>query len=863
MTWEFSSPLTLLGEWRDRVDEAELHELVLLGFTVDLPFLEKTLVSTARALGARITIIGDAAQGVYDPVDVRMAGRSYFHGLAACQGAFHPKLALLIGAHEAVAAIGSGNPTMAGWGYNDELWTVLRGHETDAPAPLGELGRWLAELAALCGRGSGPLSAPRYAAELLEEAATRLADFQTSPHPARVLHNLDSGLLSQLPAGPVDELHLYAPFVGPDGRALTEIIGRLAPSRVVVGVQERWSSYDGDAVLRSLDGVPDTELRLLAEQRPRHGKLLEWRTGGHWTALTGSANLTVPALLKSVASGGNCELGVLAPVASPLMPEGTAAPLKHLRGRRTVQPMEGRPGLLVLGALLTGAGLLQVTLARPYDIDVAVEVSPDGSPGSWTRIGTVPAGRTEREFAVREFAGAVVRLVDPRADGRSESPPVFVVHPARCARRQPDDQRPRLRHGYTEAEIFTDEELGRRFRYDLLRLSDLLAGHRTVHAARGDRPAATSAVHDRYAAYLEDCEQTIGRPLTLALFGGAGAPGLALVPRWGLGAEATTDDEDQDDPAGDDEAAPREMPPDRRREWRQWAVRAVEQTVPGGREPAPITLRTLVARLFVQLLGHGVWRHGDDSWRAPLARLAQGLVVHPEDEVPDEAAQHVTVVTAVCMGLLRSGASLTGGSTADLLAARTWQAVREQVSAADPDLAGDLLVPPRLPHAHVLGRAEWEDLIDLARADDPVAPIRAELAEEDLTLELDGGLYRVTGRFSNPVPVAARVATLLGRHLDTALVHAVTGGRWAFVVWRPPHLVLAAAPLWPGWRVYRVSPPGTPESRLGGGEGLPRTGLVGGPVPLGRTPPPLARDLLAEAGIDYAELLRRLVGREA
>lgn len=389
MTWEFTSPLTLLGEWRDRTDEAELHELLLLGFTVDLPFLEKTVIPTARALGARITVIGDAGQGLYDPVDVRMAGRSYFHGLVACRGSFHPKLALLIGAHEAAAAIGSGNPTMAGWGYNDELWTILRGHENDAPETFRELGRWLTAL-------SGPVSVPQYAADLLQETAARLAEFRTSPYSARVLHNLHRGLLEQLPAGPVDELHLYAPFLDQNGRALARIIDRLAPSRLVLGVQERWSSYDGDAILRSLDGGPDTELRLLAEQRPRHGKLLEWRTGDRWTALTGSANLTAAALLNPTADGGNCEVGVLAPVPSPLMPKGTATPVTHLRGRRTVRPMEGRPGLLVLGALLTGAGLLQVTLAHPYDVAVAVEVSPDGSPDRGPESALSPPGAPPR-----------------------------------------------------------------------------------------------------------------------------------------------------------------------------------------------------------------------------------------------------------------------------------------------------------------------------------------------------------------------------------------------------------------------------------------------------------------------------------
>ena len=122
--WEITSPMALLGEWTGPTARGNLHDVILLGFTVNLPFLEKTAIRTARDLGARVTVIGDAAQGLHDPVDVRL--RSYITGWAACRGAFHPKLALLIGDHDIAAAIGSGNPTMAGWGHNDELWAVLR-----------------------------------------------------------------------------------------------------------------------------------------------------------------------------------------------------------------------------------------------------------------------------------------------------------------------------------------------------------------------------------------------------------------------------------------------------------------------------------------------------------------------------------------------------------------------------------------------------------------------------------------------------------------------------------------------------------------------------------------------------------------
>ncbi|MES9604806.1 hypothetical protein [Actinomadura sp. NPDC000929] len=186
------------------------------------------------------------------------------------------------------------------------------------------------------------------------------------------------------------------------------------------------------------------------------------------------------------------------------------------------------------------------------------------------------------------------------------------------------------------------------------------------------------------------------------------------------------------------------------------------------------------------------------------------------------------------MGLLLSEASLTGGAPHDLLAARTWRAVKERVAEVETDIAAELLIPPRLAHAHVLSRSGRERLLDLAHSDDPVALIAAEVAEEELTLKSDHGIHRVTGRFSNPVPVAARVTTLLGRHLETVVVHAVADGRWTFIAWRRPHLAVAGScAMWPGWRVSRVPPSAIPESRLIGGEAPPRAGLVAGPVPSG------------------------------
>ena len=97
---------------------------------------------------------------------------------------------------------------------------------------------------------------------------------------------------------------------------------------------------------------------------------------------------------------------------------------------------------IAVGALLTRGGLV-VTLARAHDMEVRIEASPDGSPGSWVALGTIMPGVTETMFPITGATGTVVRAVAAQpGHQRLESPPVFAVSLARCARRQPDDRRP-------------------------------------------------------------------------------------------------------------------------------------------------------------------------------------------------------------------------------------------------------------------------------------------------------------------------------------------------------------------------------------------------------------------------------------
>ncbi|MCU8591977.1 hypothetical protein [Streptomyces sp. A13(2022)] len=874
----FASPATLLREWTERGDKQPLHEVLLLGFTVDLPFLERVAIPVARGLGARTAVIGDAAQGLYDPVDVRMAGRSYLHGLAGCRGAFHPKVVLLIGEHACRLAVGSGNPTLSGWGANDELWTVVETEDDASHALLADLAGWLGELPAVVDMAPWTASHIGEVATLLTE---RHVNSPAAPEAGpRLLHNLHRGLVEQLPPGPVEEVHAYAPFIDPQAHALRALVDRLKPGQVTLGLQPRWSSYDAETVKRALDGC-SAGIRLLEETRMRHGKFVEWRIGEHRHALTGSPNLTRAALCTSTREGGNCELAVLSADTSPLLPEeGPTTALTSLRGR-TLRPFTTGAGraLVLLGAKTDSEGL-HVALARSEPTPVVISASPDGSPGSWTAIGSIPAGRATFSFPMPEVPGAAVRANCRRLDGSSvESPVVFVYSPVHSARRHTHDSGPRLSHDYTTQALFTDERAARRFETDLLRLRELTAGMSAPRVSPATESATSTAVTsgvDRWDAYLADCRRMIGLPLTDLAFGTAQIDlPQPSASRWIVSTvtlataaeedEAHDEETEDEDPTVDGAVAVPHVPPEQRTRCRVWAQRWAGTLVdPDGSPAQPLPVRLLMAGLYVQLLAAGVW-DDDHSWREDLSGLLGAI--DPQDgpdgetaeqQPPPETGRRADAVAAVLMTLLSQDATFTGGSEYDVLAARAWQNHRSMIARADPAAAKDLMLPPEQALARVAPWSEVERLVHLAKEDDPHAEVIEELSKAGWSVGYEDGIWGITGSFGNPVPVVARAADRLGRHhADGVLVRARGRRRWAFAAWAKPRLVLLNPPA-RVWRTYEVRTPATPESRFSGGDLSAVPGLVGAPTPLRAGPPEALRTTLAGVELPYPELMRRL-----
>lgn len=442
-TYEFHSPLTLLRQWRDC--GSPLRELLITGYTLDLAFFERYCASIARALGARVTVLADAGQATHEAVDVRYAGRSYQHGHATCGGAFHPKLAILVGDEDAWVAIGSGNPTVSGWGYNHELWLVLRTSRAHGPAILHDLGAWLADL-------PNVVTIPSWIGDTIVHVGKLItpAELDDSLPRLQVFGNLRRTLVSQLPSTKARTLRLTAPFIDDRAAAVRSLIHRFSPDELAIALQSNLAQFNGQELTRATTAVPHTHLRILDEERTSHGKLVEWSTEDSTTALIGSANITAAALLTTTDNGGNCELVASYPVTSSLLPDGDPADHASIQAITTSQAPSAeqrRPSVTLLGARVLRETVI-VELTTNTTKSITIETSPDGTPGTWSAIHLVrpmsSGDRLTEQFRAPEILGNAVRATVPIDGGKLISSVVFLTDTARCLPREETADRPSL-----------------------------------------------------------------------------------------------------------------------------------------------------------------------------------------------------------------------------------------------------------------------------------------------------------------------------------------------------------------------------------------------------------------------------------
>ncbi|WP_132122910.1 hypothetical protein [Actinocrispum wychmicini] len=257
--------------------------------------------------------------------------------------------------------------------------------------------------------------------------------------------------------------------------------------------------------------------------------------------------------------------------------------------------------------------------------------------------------------------------------------------------------------------------------------------------------------------------------------------------------------------------------------------------------------RMVVTRGYVRLLAAGVWG-ADESWRADVRELVVGL--RPTEE--QDASGEQLALVAIGMALLLQEANLHGGAGPDQIARSAWELVQEWVAyAEESDITAELVTSTQL-HARVATGSEVQAVVELAMAaaDDPRAEIIAALETEGYHAEYMEGVWVIDGDFRTPLRAAARAATLIA---SPCVVLARNTKKSTVLLWRDTVLAMAESTV-PRWRIYRIVPPTTPQSKFGGGDGLPTTRDIHPLAPA----PEQVRTLAEQAGVTLPMLLAAL-----
>jgi hypothetical protein len=816
------SPFALLR------DAEQAEEVLILTYTASLEFFERFTLGEARGLQAATTVISDAAMVTVDPVTVRGAGMRYVEARAVCPGrtAFHPKLLVVAGRERTTIAIGSGNLTLAGWHGNDELWTVVHADAARGPTTLRAVSSFLRALA------DGPIQLSAAAPGALHRTAEILDGLPADETGPELVSTLDGPIIDRLPQGPVDELVVYAPFHDAALDALTALHTRLQPARTTVCVQAQ-TSVDGEALRRWLNDH-DGHLSWCSDERYRHGKLIEWSRDGTREALTGSPNLSGPALLRGLTAAGgppaNCELGTISRIDGPLKPPEAKPPATGLAGLTFARdPADApRPGLLLLGATLIDGVEINLRLAAP--LTAAARVQAHDPDRDWTTvpgIGELPTG--ERDYrlpAIGLPAGQALRLLG--AQGASNE--VFVADPIRARRRPVRRIGP---EAGTPVELLLDGKLAVLYEIaELMRPALLQFGAMVPKPAprpggpqdgKGKLPDAEGRMQpakgQSLADYLAACaaaldEASVEWALALPALPGLGGDD-GLDRKTGL---LTSETGDAAADAGEDEgdAPPLDFPTAVRRATatRRNQLRRFSERVLGRVHSWPNVMRAYAARLVLNAAAANLWP--DEQERGDvLVRLIQALTAPGDDPTPEEAAASASYL-AISVAMLRSDVRrLSVRDEATLRFETAAASARPRLDDVDPerldtlaaeledglgayaspervfDLAAEIQIPLS-GIAAAVALLRDEDGIDSAEQDGTL------LVKDPLPIIAERELLRIAGMVGGPGPLAVRGVTAVGAEV--------------FCIWDAPQLVIARrtrAGL--GGRLYRVptSSPGT------------------------------------------------------
>lgn len=285
-------------------------------FTLDPGFLGTFLLPRLGEPPLNVVVLADAQKLTEiwrdlqpdDVAQLRGLNRSYLVHPVTVGGAFHPKTVFLGNSNEGVLLAGSGNLGLYGMERGNEVFARF---DSRVAADISALAVWRAWIAQVVEHANDPLLRARWA-DVLGRAPWLPATGGDSAFVTNWRRPLIEQILDGVTA-PVDALWLTAPFFDSDLGALRALVARTAPRQINLFLG-RDTSVNGErlqGLLHSLDA--EVTIQLYEPHDYVHAKLVGVFTGDVARVLSGSANLSAPALLRAVTDGDhhNAEAGTI------------------------------------------------------------------------------------------------------------------------------------------------------------------------------------------------------------------------------------------------------------------------------------------------------------------------------------------------------------------------------------------------------------------------------------------------------------------------------------------------------------------------------------------------------------------------
>lgn len=300
-----SKPISIL----EVIKKGGFEASIITTFNINFPFYEEVVLRKLYSAGCRYNVVlmdGNQCSLAWSSESSRprLSGISYTTLPIKVNGAFHPKVCILIGAKKASILVGSHNLTLSGFGYNREItnWVEITGaKDKEGVAILSQawqaVKKWI-ELS----RNQVPDS--------LLESAYAIGNF-IAPLISVDSELKDTIFLSQIPgeqsllrqlANSVPEnikrIATLGPFFDADFLFLKELSRLWPDAEVVVGIDSDSVHMVGDPRLLNVRFVDVKDLFKPEADKYLHAKILylESTEGGHYY-LSGSANPSSPAWL--------------------------------------------------------------------------------------------------------------------------------------------------------------------------------------------------------------------------------------------------------------------------------------------------------------------------------------------------------------------------------------------------------------------------------------------------------------------------------------------------------------------------------------------------------------------------------------